>query len=51
MDRSLTARLGLSMVRVQFTMNEIAVLSTIHQERGTSYPFARKFGFTLNASF
>jgi hypothetical protein len=51
MDQNLTKRLGLSMVRFQFSMNDIAVFSTIHQERGTSYPFARKFGFTLNASF
>jgi TonB-linked SusC/RagA family outer membrane protein len=51
MDQNLIKRLGLSMLRIQFTMNEIAVFSTIHQERGTSYPFARKFGFSLNASF
>jgi hypothetical protein len=51
MDRELARRLGLSMARLQFTMNDIAVFSTIHQERGTSYPFARTFGFTLNASF
>jgi TonB-linked SusC/RagA family outer membrane protein len=51
MDRNLTQRLGLSMLRFQFSMNDIAVFSTIHQERGTSYPFARKFGFTLNAGF
>jgi TonB-linked SusC/RagA family outer membrane protein len=51
MDQNLIKRLGLSMLRLQFTMNEIAVFSTIHQERGTSYPFARKFGFSLNASF
>jgi hypothetical protein len=51
MDQNLIKRLGLSMLRVQFTMNEIAVFSTIHQERGTTYPFARKFGFSLNASF
>jgi TonB-linked SusC/RagA family outer membrane protein len=51
MDQNLIKRLGLSMLRLQFTMNEIAVFSTIHQERGTTYPFARKFGFSLNASF
>jgi TonB-linked SusC/RagA family outer membrane protein len=51
LDRKLIKQLGLSMLRLQLTMNEIAVLSSIHQERGTSYPFARKFGFTLNASF
>jgi TonB-linked SusC/RagA family outer membrane protein len=51
MDNNLVRRAGFSMIRFQFTMNEIAVLSSIRQERGTSYPFARKFGFTLNASF
>ncbi|MDR0544431.1 MAG: SusC/RagA family TonB-linked outer membrane protein [Odoribacteraceae bacterium] len=51
MDRRLAQRLGLSMLRFQFSMNDIAVFSSIFQERGTSYPFARKFGFTLNASF
>ncbi|MDR0765550.1 MAG: TonB-dependent receptor, partial [Odoribacteraceae bacterium] len=51
MPRELTRKLHLSMLRLQFTMNDIAVLSTIRQERGTSYPFARKFGLTLNASF
>jgi TonB-linked SusC/RagA family outer membrane protein len=51
MDQNLIKQIGLSMLRLQFTMNEIAVFSTIHQERGTSYPFARKFGFSLNASF
>jgi hypothetical protein len=51
MDQNLVKRLGLGMLRLQFTMNEVAVLSTIHQERGTSYPFARQFGFSLNASF
>jgi TonB-linked SusC/RagA family outer membrane protein len=51
MDQNLIKRIGLSMLRLQFTMNDIAVFSTIHQERGTSYPFARKFGFSLNASF
>jgi hypothetical protein len=51
MDQDLIKRLGLSMLRLQFTMNDIAVFSTIHQERGINYPFARKFGFSLNASF
>jgi TonB-linked SusC/RagA family outer membrane protein len=50
-DRTLTKRLGLSMIRLQATMNEIGVLSTIHQERGTNYPYARRFGFTLNVGF
>lgn len=51
LDQTLTKRIGFSMIRLQLTMNEIAVFSTIHQERGTSYPFSRKFGLMLNASF
>jgi hypothetical protein len=51
MDRAWISRLGLSALRVSGSMNDIAVFSTIRQERGTDYPFARTFSFTLNASF
>jgi TonB-linked SusC/RagA family outer membrane protein len=51
MDRRWSDKFGLSMLRFSISMNDIAVFSTIHQERGTSYPFARRFGFTLNAGF
>ncbi len=43
--------LGFSRLRVGFNMNEVFVLSSVEIERGTSYPFARSFQFTLQASF
>ena len=33
------------------TMNDIAVLSTIRQERGLDYPFARSFNLSLSVLF
>lgn len=50
-DAHLIQRIGLSMLRLQFNMKDIAVMSSIKQERGLDYPFARTFNFTLNASF
>ena len=47
-NRQLVQRWGLSMVRLQFNMEDIATFSSIKQERGTSYPFARTFNFSLN---
>ena len=48
---TLINRIGLSMLRLQFNMKDIKTFSTIKQEMGLSYPFARTFTFTLNASF
>lgn len=42
---------GFSMLRLQFNMTDVARFSTVKQERGLSYPFARTFNVTLNASF
>jgi hypothetical protein len=50
-NRGTLAKIGLSACRLQLSMNDVAIFSTIKQERGTSYPFARSFNFTLNASF
>ena len=44
-------KLNMSQLKLQFNMNDVAYLSTVKQERGTSYPFARIFGFTLGLSF
>ena len=41
-------RFGLESVRVSFYMNDLFRASTVKQERGTSYPFARSFSFGLN---
>ena len=43
-------KLNLSRVKLQFTMNNVAHISSIKRERGTSYPFARNFDFTLSVS-
>jgi hypothetical protein len=43
--------LGIGMLRLSFNMSDIARFSTIKIERGLSYPFARTFNLTLNASF
>ncbi|WP_294139416.1 SusC/RagA family TonB-linked outer membrane protein [uncultured Sanguibacteroides sp.] len=48
---TLIGKIGLSMLRLQFNMKDIKTFSTIKQEMGLSYPFARTFTFTLNASF
>jgi hypothetical protein len=42
---------GISTLRLTFNMSDIARFSTIKIERGLSYPFARTFNLTLNASF
>ncbi|MPN23669.1 hypothetical protein SDC9_171062 [bioreactor metagenome] len=43
--------LNVSMMRVQLSTNDLMVLSTVKQERGLSYPFARTFNFSLNLNF
>lgn len=44
-------KVGLELLRVSFYMNDVFTLSSIHIERGTSYPFARSFNFSLTATF
>ena len=44
-------RIGMERLKLGFTANELARFSKVKVERGTSYPFARTFSFTLNASF
>lgn len=50
-NTSLVSKIGLSMLRLSFNMKDIANFSSVKQERGLSYPYARTFNFTLNASF
>lgn len=42
---------GLERLQLSFNMNDIAKLSSVEIERGTSYPFARYCSFTLNVNF
>ncbi len=50
-DSRLLNRIGVSTLRCQFNMKDIATMSTVKKEMGLTYPFARTFTFTLNASF
>lgn len=38
-------------LKLSFYMNEVFTLSSIEIERGTSYPFARNFNFSLSVTF
>lgn len=42
---------ALQRLKLSFYMNELWRLSSIDIERGTSYPFARNFSFSLQATF
>ena len=44
-------RVGLGILRLSFNMSDIHTWSSINIERGLSYPFARTFNMTLNATF
>lgn len=44
-------KIGIRNCRLSFYMNELLRLSTIKIERGTSYPFARNYSFSLQATF
>jgi TonB-linked SusC/RagA family outer membrane protein len=39
------------LLRIQFNADNLFRASTVKQERGTYYPFARTYNFTLNAKF
>ena len=47
-SRSQLRKIGISALRLQLSTEEIFTLSSIKQERGTSYPFARTYNFSLN---
>lgn len=44
-------RIGLTVLRVQASTNDLATFSSIKQERGLDYPFARTFNLGLSVSF
>lgn len=51
LDHGFIKRIGMHQLKCQFNMNDVAHWSTVKQERGTSYPFARTFDFTLGLNF
>lgn len=42
---------GMERMKLSFYMNDLFTLSSIDIERGTSYPFARNFSFSLSVTF
>lgn len=42
---------GIERLKASFYMNDVFTLSSIEIERGTSYPFARNFNFSLSVTF
>ena len=50
MERELCSKLGLAGLRFNFNMSNIARFSTVKEERGLNYPFARQFIFSLSAT-
>lgn len=50
MKREACRKIGLSGLRFNFNMGDIARFSSVKEERGLAYPFARQFTFSLAAS-
>ena len=50
-DGNWMKKLSLERLKLSFYMNELVRISSIQIERGTSYPFARNFSFSLQATF
>lgn len=44
-------KVALQRLKLSFYMNELLRVSSVDIERGTSYPFARNFSFSLQATF
>lgn len=49
-DHNLIKRIGIDALRLQFNAENIFTVSSIRQERGTSYPYARSFNISLNVT-
>ena len=44
-------KIGMERLQLRFNMNDVANFSTVKIERGTAYPFARTWSFSLIANF
>lgn len=44
-------KIGFKTIKISANMNDLFNLSSIEQERGLSYPFARSYTFSINVSF
>jgi hypothetical protein len=50
-NRDTLRKMGMERLRLNFYMNDMFTWSTVRIERGTQYPFARNFSFSLQATF
>lgn len=50
-DWQFVKRIGFTSLKIMAYMNDIATFSTVKQERGTDYPFARNVNFSLSFNF
>ncbi len=50
-DQDWLKKAHIGMLRVELGSNNLFRISTVRQERGTSYPFARNVNFSVKASF
>ena len=51
LPREISQKIYADRVRLMLSTTDVFRLSTIKQERGTSYPFARTFNLSLNVTF
>ena len=49
--KKMVEKIRLSRLKLQLNASDLFTVSSIKMEKGTSYPFARAFNFTLSASF
>ncbi|MEG1737417.1 MAG: SusC/RagA family TonB-linked outer membrane protein [Odoribacter sp.] len=50
MKQNICKKFGFSGLRLNFNIGDVARFSSVKEERGLSYPFARSFTFSLSAS-
>ncbi len=50
-EPEIAQKLRLSSLGIRFNANDLARWSTIREERGTSYPYAKNYSFTLSLGF
>lgn len=51
LPQSILKHASLSMIRIELGTNDLFHISTVKQERGLSYPFARSVNFSVKATF
>ena len=51
LPNTICSKVGTDFIKLSFNTYDLFRLSTVKQERGLAYPFARSFNFSLNARF